>query len=156
MTLWYLLIPDCLTLFCVSGKIKMLWFAEILEIPWKLWIIQTLLCRKCWEVIKYIYDKTKISQTLQVTWLSNKIMLNVNKKMTTKKPLNPSWGWYREKSGRKSISNHKQTSTILIPKAFEELIQYTPWVWTQDWYLIMKQNQLIGTMLLWLNKNWLF
>lgn len=51
-------------------------------------------------------------------------MLNVNKK-TTKKALNPSWGGYREKSGRKSTWNHKQTSTIRIPKAFEqELIRY--------------------------------
>lgn len=51
-------------------------------------------------------------------------MLNVNKK-TTKKALNPSWGGYREKSGRKSTWNHKQTSTIRIPKAFEqELMRY--------------------------------
>lgn len=51
-------------------------------------------------------------------------MLNVNKK-TTKKTLNPSWGGYREKSGRKSTWNHKQTSTIRIPKAFEqELMRY--------------------------------
>lgn len=51
-------------------------------------------------------------------------MLNVNKK-TTKKVLNPSWGGYREKSGRKSTWNHKQTSTIRIPKAFEqELMRY--------------------------------
>lgn len=51
-------------------------------------------------------------------------MLNVNKK-TTKKASNPSWGGYREKSGRKSTWNHKQTSTIRIPKAFEEeLMRY--------------------------------
>jgi len=51
-------------------------------------------------------------------------MLNVNKK-TTKKALNPTWGGYREKSGRKSTWNHKQTSTIRIPKAFEQkLMRY--------------------------------
>jgi hypothetical protein len=51
-------------------------------------------------------------------------MLNVNKK-TTKKALNPNWGGYREKSGRKSTWNHKETSTIRIPKALEqEVMRY--------------------------------
>lgn len=40
-------------------------------------------------------------------------------------PLNPGWGGHREKSGRKSTWNHKQTSTIRIPKAFEqEVMRY--------------------------------
>ncbi len=52
-------------------------------------------------------------------------MFNVNKK-TRNLPLNPSWGGHREKSGRKSTWNHKETSTIRIPKAFEqELMRYT-------------------------------
>jgi hypothetical protein len=51
-------------------------------------------------------------------------MLKVNKK-TTKKALNPNWGGYREKSGRKSTWNHKETSTIRIPKALEqEVMRY--------------------------------
>lgn len=51
-------------------------------------------------------------------------MLKVNKK-TTKKALNLCWGGYREKSRRKSTWNHKETSTILIPKAFElEVMRY--------------------------------
>jgi hypothetical protein len=51
-------------------------------------------------------------------------MINVNKK-TDKKLLNPGWGGYREKSGRKSTWNHQETSTIRIPKAFEqEVMRY--------------------------------
>ncbi len=51
-------------------------------------------------------------------------MFNLKKK-TTKKALNPGWGGYREKSGRKSTWNNSETITIRIPKAFElELIRY--------------------------------
>lgn len=61
-------------------------------------------------------------------------MLNVNKK-TTKTASNLSWGGYREKSGRKSTWNHKQTSTIPIPKAFEEeLMRYARYLDT-GWIL---------------------
>ncbi|GAX36219.1 hypothetical protein [Nodularia sp. NIES-3585] len=48
----------------------------------------------------------------------------MNKK-NPKKALNPNWGGYREKSGRKSTWNHKETSTIRIPKALEqEVMRY--------------------------------
>jgi|GEM_PF-4120557 len=51
-------------------------------------------------------------------------MLNVNKK-TDKKLVKSGWGGYREKSGRKSTWNQKETTTIRIPKAFEkEVMKY--------------------------------
>jgi hypothetical protein len=51
-------------------------------------------------------------------------MFNLNKK-TDKKLLNPGWGGVREKSGRKCTWNHKETTTIRIPKAFEqEVMRY--------------------------------
>jgi hypothetical protein len=51
-------------------------------------------------------------------------MLNVNKK-TDKKLVNSGWGGYREKAGRKPTWNQKETTTIRIPKAFEqEVMKY--------------------------------